>query len=127
MKQFNLEKYLKNPSRKVVTRNGRDARIICTDKKGFLCIVALVSNGNGGEDTFVYYSNGTSQAGVNSSIDLFFASIKHEGWVNIFSFPAPEVRTDGSVYDSYEEAKSFVKNNPDAEYYVATVKIEWEE
>lgn len=47
--------------------------------------------------------------------------------MNIFSFPAPEARTDGGIYDSYEEAKSFVKNNPDAKYYVATVKTEWEE
>lgn len=31
MKPFNLEEYLKNPSRKVVTRDGRNVRIICTD------------------------------------------------------------------------------------------------
>ena len=33
MKQFNLEEYLKNPSRKVVTGDGRNARIVCTDVK----------------------------------------------------------------------------------------------
>lgn len=33
MKQFNLEEYLKNPKRKVVTRDGRDVRVICTDRK----------------------------------------------------------------------------------------------
>ena len=33
MKQFNLEEYLKNPSRKVITRDGREARIICTEGK----------------------------------------------------------------------------------------------
>ena len=43
MKQFNLEEYLKNPSRKVVTRDGRNVRIICTDKRGTnFPIVALV-------------------------------------------------------------------------------------
>ena len=31
MKQFSLEEYLNNPSKKVVTRDGRDTRIICTD------------------------------------------------------------------------------------------------
>ena len=31
MKPFSLEEYLANPSRKVVTRDGRDVRIICTD------------------------------------------------------------------------------------------------
>ena len=34
MKPFNLEEYLKNPSLKIVTREGKDARIICTDAKG---------------------------------------------------------------------------------------------
>ena len=33
MEQFNLEKYLKNPYRKVVTRGGRAVRIVCTDRK----------------------------------------------------------------------------------------------
>ena len=33
MKQFNLEEYLKNPSRKVITRDGREARINCTEGK----------------------------------------------------------------------------------------------
>lgn len=45
MEQFSLEKYLANPSRKVVTRDGRRARVVCTDKKGFeYPIVALVEN-----------------------------------------------------------------------------------
>ena len=34
MKQFNLEEYLKDPNKKVVTRDGRNARIVCTDRKG---------------------------------------------------------------------------------------------
>ena len=33
MKQFSLEKWLENPSRKVVTRRGNPVRIICTDRK----------------------------------------------------------------------------------------------
>lgn len=33
MKQFNLDEYLANPSRKVVTRDGRNVRIRCTDRK----------------------------------------------------------------------------------------------
>ena len=32
MKQFSIEEYLKNPDRKVVTRNGLPVRIICTDR-----------------------------------------------------------------------------------------------
>lgn len=32
MEQFNLNKYLENPDRKLVTREGNSVRIICTDK-----------------------------------------------------------------------------------------------
>ena len=40
MTQFNLEEYIKNPSRKVVTREGRNVnRILCTDMKGDYQIV----------------------------------------------------------------------------------------
>ena len=31
MKPFNLKTYLKNPLRKVITRDGYPVRIICTD------------------------------------------------------------------------------------------------
>ena len=47
MRQFNLEEYLVNPSKKVVTRDGRSARIICTDAKGKFPIIALVEKDNG--------------------------------------------------------------------------------
>ena len=32
MRPFNLKEYLKNPNRKVVTRAGKDVRIVCIDK-----------------------------------------------------------------------------------------------
>lgn len=35
MKPFNLKEYLENPYRKVVTRDGRTVRIICTNGKLF--------------------------------------------------------------------------------------------
>ena len=31
MKQFNLEEYKKNPNRRVITRDGKSVRIVCTD------------------------------------------------------------------------------------------------
>ena len=33
MKQFDLKEYLKGPNKKVVTRDGRNVRIICTDRR----------------------------------------------------------------------------------------------
>ena len=40
MKPFNLDEYLKNPSRKVVTRDAVNARIICTDARGVYPVIA---------------------------------------------------------------------------------------
>ena len=42
MKEFNLNEYLKNPSQKVVTRDGRSVRIVCSDLKQDFPIVALI-------------------------------------------------------------------------------------
>ena len=74
MKPFNLEEYLANPSRKVVTRDGRKARIICTDKKsedGF-SIVALIDNGK--DELLETYTK--EEYTYGTSYDLFFATDK---------------------------------------------------
>lgn len=71
MKQFNVKDYLDNPQRKVVTRDGRKVRIICTDKKGLVYpIVALVTNTvlhYSFESCFVYTSDGLYDANDNDS------------------------------------------------------------
>lgn len=88
MEQFNLEEYLRNPDRKIVTRDGRSARIICTDAKKAKGeddqpIIALVYNAeNEGEDCRTYYPNGSFLSEEAYSLDLFFAPIKHEGWID---------------------------------------------
>ena len=116
MKHFNLEEYLKNPSRKVVTRSGNNARIICTDVKNVYSVVALIA-----EDKYerveTYLKDGRYIESRQSSDDLFFAPEKHEGWVNIY----PQGRL-GGLYGSAEKAKQ----NADSAL-IAIVKIEWEE
>jgi hypothetical protein len=42
MEQFSLEEYFKNPTRPIVTRDGRSARIICTDAKRDFPLIALI-------------------------------------------------------------------------------------
>ena len=44
MKQFSLEEYLANPSRKVVTREGKPAKILYTDARGEYPVIALVEH-----------------------------------------------------------------------------------
>ena len=86
MEQFSLEEYLKDPSKEVVTRDGRKARIICTNAKSGYPVVALIAEeGSGREDTQTYTEDGASYIGDQSSYDLFFsAPEKHEGWINIY-------------------------------------------
>ena len=127
MEQFSLSKYLKNPSRKVITRNGRNVRIICTDKKGYeYPIVALIENKLEGFEGVLYYTkDGEYIANESSDNDLFFAPEKHEGWVNIY-----KSKYDGyelsQVYQRKEDAESEKYIN-DSDVYIATIKIEWEE
>lgn len=75
MKQFNLEEYLENPNRKVVTREGAGVRIICTDRiRTYLDkdypVVGLVRNRfDGSEMVASFKSNGKSK---DKNWDLFF-------------------------------------------------------
>ena len=122
MKQFSLDEYLKNPSRKVVTRDGSKVRIICTDKKGDCPIVALITTLDGvAEETVTYKENGKFFGDTSYKYDLFFAPEKHEGWVNVHKVENTPY-LDTCIWPTEEEAKKWANEN-----YVATVKIEWEE
>ena len=125
MKQFNLEEYLKDPNKKVVTRDGRNVRIICTDRKGTeYSVVALCTMSNVSEDCYFYFPNGKMYLSSDSNNDLFFAPEKHEGWVNLYNLS--EGPYLGSVYSSKEVAEAMSKKCG-LQHYIATIKIEWEE
>lgn len=123
MKRFNLEEYLKNPERKVVRRDGKDVRIVCTDaKREYYPVLALVDDGCY-ESPVSYTKNGECFLGQENDCDLFFASEKKEGWINLYkmnSIISPGPR----VYDTKEEAESAAG---DKSYYISAIKIEWEE
>ena len=125
MKEFNLDEYLKNPSQKVVTRDGREVRIICTDAKGDEPIIALVYNNiREEENVYTYNREGIFYKDNDSCLDLFFATVKKEGWVNIYRFK-DDTRTIGCLFKSEEEAKLHKYDR--ASVYIKTIKIEWEE
>ena len=127
MKQFNLEEYKKNPNRRVITRDGRNVRIICTDRHGGdRPILALCTMSNESENLYSYFPNGRMylSADADSRMDLFFAPEKHEGWVNLFNLP--EGPYLGSVYSSKEVAEAMSKKCG-LQHYISTIKIEWEE
>ena len=120
MEQFSLEKYLANPSRKVVTRDGCPVRILCTDKKSYNeQIVGLIMGDNGMEFISTWTQQGKSFFNSDTPNDLFFAPEKHEGWVSIHRGLTKNYYPDG-IFDSEEEAK-------ERGGAIATVKVEWEE
>lgn len=132
MKQFNLDEYLANPLKKVVTRDGRDVRIICTDRvseQGYPLVALVMTDGN--ECVCTYNTFGEFYTSdTNHGLDLFFAPEKHEGWVNIYTAAIPRqtigclvTRYVGScIWPTEEEAKTAADPDP-----IATIKIEWEE
>ena len=122
MEQFSLEKYLANPSRKVVTRDGKNVRILCTDRKlDSKEVVGLTMNNDGTEGLLSWSKQGKSLSLNNSSFDLFFAPEKHEGWVNVYE-EGTNRYLEGCICETKEEAKRIRGYG-----YITTIKIEWEE
>ena len=124
MKQFSLEEYLKDTSRKVVTRDGRPARIICTDRKGSENhpVVALYPNLQKLSNEIIasFCPNGEFTMGEESDYDLFCAPEKHEGWVSLYkNLRTGSIYCDENIYGSKEEAEK--------QHGIAIAKVEWEE
>lgn len=116
MKQFSLEEYLKNPNRKVVTRDGRNVKIHCTNYCSNQPIIAEVE---GVDYSTSFYLNGRFLSTEESMNDLFLAPEKHEGWMNIYP---GSIKYGGEIYDTENDAKNSASSS-----VVATIKIEWEE
>ena len=125
MKQFSLEEYLKNPSMKVVTRNGDAVKIQCINfDDDEYPIIARVA---GTSFSTPFTKDGKFiKSNKDTKYDLFFApeKEKHEGWVNVYKEFESNTNYMGRICNSEEEAKKKTDING---IYLATVKIEWEE
>lgn len=128
MKQFNLEEYLANPSRKLVTKGGINVRIICTDRLAEYPVVALLyfeeNEGYSHEQIVTYTRKGHFNMDFENFLDLFFAPEKKEGWINLYKTETSSQYVTSNPYDSEEKAIEIGRNS---ENYIATTKIEWEE
>ena len=122
MKKFNLEEYLKNPNREVVTRDGRKVRIICTDFDNPNFPIVGEIKGNKWPCSFT--TNGLLIKEAEHLDDLFFAPTKHEGWINIYADINDDSHPGNHIFESKEEAEEEGKKGSG---YVTTIKIEWEE
>lgn len=125
MKQFDLQEFLKNPTRPIVTRDGHAARIICTnriDKTHSILALLFEDEDRDREEVYQYTSKGEYYPNASSPHDLCFAPIKKEGWINVY-------RGNGGystfvcnrIFATKEEAQREKRD------IIATIKIEWEE
>ena len=140
MKPFNLKTYLENPSRKIITRDGRPVRIISTNANLFspgpdctkFPVVALitVSSAKRGkrpneEILNCYNEDGNIIPGRNDRSDLFFETVKVSGWINIYTSKFITGQTvTGSICKTKDEALSIAAGKDN---YLDTIYIEWEE
>lgn len=124
MKPFDLEA-AKNGAA-VCTRDGRDARIICFDRK-LDCnsverqIIALIER-DYKEILEIFTKDGKCRSIGDSGSDLFMKSVKKEGWINIYpGVYKSRLACSSDVYNSKEYAKSVAADGE------ICVRIEWEE
>ena len=122
MKQFSLEEYLNNPSKKVVTRDGRAVKIYCTDYID-KCGLFVIGKIEGNAYSYSFREDGRFVDHKETDNDLFFASEKHEGWINIYADINDNSYPGNHIFKSKEEAEEAAYNDN----YVSTIKIEWED
>lgn len=137
-KQFNLQDWLKDKSQKVETRDGRPARIICTDAKADdgACIIALIP-GYGGEEAYQFFPDGrafSSKSSDEDCADLFLVTPEPElsefekklsdvfGYAISMSVSDPQKPTDEFVREYAPELLAIARK----ELYT-TIKRELEE
>lgn len=123
MKPFNIKEYNANPSKKVITRDGKSVQILYTNARRNYPIIALVERNSGKDYLFSFLPDGTMRYNKESINDLFFAPEKHEGFINLYKNIYGGVSTDTVVFSTKEHAQASKKY----ENYLDTIKIEWEE
>ena len=128
LKPFDIQKA--KDGKPVCTRDGRKARIICFDRKGYnmFPIVALIMNGDRESDIYTYRPNGTwDNSGNESDKDLMMLPEKKEGWVNVYrDCDGANITKDDNIYSSKDAAIASAQII-DRDNYVATTIIKWEE
>ena len=128
MKKFSLEEYRKNPSLKVVTRDGKAVKILYTEARRDYSIIALVEREVGKDFLFSFLPDGTMYGNRESINDLFFSDeqsskTKREGFVNIYNRDNRYI-SGVTIHQTEEDAKRFLFPNSG---YIKTIKIQWEE
>lgn len=122
MKPFDIE--LAKAGHPVCTRDGKPARIICFDRRSVngCSIVALIDEGVY-ENFLSYNLQGRFHENTRDENDLFMATVKKEGWINLYYNDGKAYTYHAPVYSSEEEALKCRFRDT----YIGTVKIECDE
>ena len=126
MKQFNLKEYLKNPSRKIVTRGGYPATIVSTTfhQENYPVVAEVCFSSYDKKQSYSFTANGLFLDSSEDLRDLFFAPEKHEGWINLYKNAFNNYIGQSRIYETKENAE---KDGKECNNYISTVKIEWAE
>ncbi len=104
----------------VQTRDGRKVRILCYDRAcKVFPIVGLVTDFDGSESSCSWTPQGFSSTQGPDELDLVMATVKKEGWINLYRDCLP--LTGSNVYSTEAEAKK------ESGAGAIQVRIEWEE
>ena len=119
---FDLDTAMKNGG-KCRTRDGRDARIICTDVKGAanLCVIALVTDEQETEIIMYYTKQGRILNERESGYDLFNIPEINTIWLNIYHDNSDTERSISEWRTKEDADKYAVKNR------TACVKVEYKD
>lgn len=127
MKEFDLE--AAKAGKKVMTRNGMPARIICFDREeGAICclrpLVVLVKTSTYEESVRLYDNCG--HCSTHSCEDLVMDVEKKVYYVNIYeNYDARLIYKQ--LFETYEEAYGYAVSEDSNIKYITTTKLEWEE
>ena len=118
LKPFDLE--AAKSGKPVCTRDGRKARIVCFDAKGYRPIVALIEvdceDDCTPEDVFLFTDKGYYNcSSIASDNDLMMLPEKKEGWINVYRH---------QIHDTLDGAEEGRRGTSD---YIQTIKVSWEE
>lgn len=120
MKEFDINKAKRY--KKVQTRDGHDARIICFDRKDPVKpIVALIKDGD--HEVIEYYGLTGKCDKNHPEKDLVMATEKNVRYLNIYE---PEI-IGNTLFETEEVAKAKENTIFAPAPYVTTLKLEWEE
>lgn len=111
----------------VMTRDGKPARIICTDRKGSSHILVALVEEDGRESFWSYRADGQKFEDRQGPLDLVNVPTAHTGWIHIYKMPSGIYLATGEIFESHAKALAFLEKAGGPICCVDTIKISWKD